>query len=102
MGIAVRFVRRAPNDYVDSPHFTGFCTRISDNVRSAFFIFEDIGLEFVNKMRGPKCRQAYKPGMPCLSDFDAGRLAAFIETFLASSNEMFTFDRFVAALSTPQ
>lgn len=102
MGIAVRFVRRAPNDYVDSPHFTGFCTRISDNVRSAFFIFEDIGLEFVNKMRGPKYRQTYKAGMPCISDFDAGRLAEFIKAFLESSNEMFTFDRFVGALNPVQ
>ena len=102
MGIAVRFVRRAPNDYVDSSHFTGFCTRISDNVRSAFFIFEDIGAEFVNKMRGPKYRQVYKPGMPCISDFDAGRLAEFIKAFLESSNEMFTFDRFVGALNPVQ
>ena len=102
MGIAVRFVRRAPNDYVDSPHFTGFCTRIADSVRSAFFLYEDVGTELVNKMRGPKYRQVYKPGMACISDFDAGRLAAFIETFLASSNEMFTFDRFVGALSNAQ
>lgn len=102
MGIAVRFVRRQPNDYVDSPHYTGFCTRIIDSVRSSFFLIEDVSTEFVNKMRGPKYRQVYKPGMPCISDFDAGRLAAFIETFLASSNEMFTFDRFVGALSNAQ
>lgn len=102
MGIAVRFQRRQPNKYVDTPHFTGFCTRISDNTRSAFFLYEDIGAEFVNKMRGPKYRQTYKPGMPCINDIDAGRLAAFIEAFLASSNEMFTFDRFVGALSQAQ
>lgn len=102
MGIAVRFQRRQPNKYVDTPHFTGFCTRISDNVRSAFFLYEDIGLEFVNKMRGPKYRQVYKPGMPCISDFDAGRLAEFIKAFLESSNEMFTFDRFVGALGNAQ
>ena len=102
MGIAVRFQRRQPNKYVDVPHFTGFCTRIADNVRSAFFIFEDVGAEFVNKMRGPKYRQTYKPGMPCISDFDAGRLAEFIKAFLASSNDMFTFDRFVGALGNAQ
>ena len=56
----------------------------------------------MNKMRGPMYRQTYKPGMPCISDFDAGRLAEFIKAFLESSNEMFTFDRFVRELSNPQ
>lgn len=56
LGVAVRFVRRQPNEYVGTNHYTGFCTRISDNVRSAFFIYEDVGTEFVNRMRSTKCR----------------------------------------------
>lgn len=102
LGIAVRFVRRQPNDYVDMNHYTDFCTRIADNVRSAFFIYEDVGTEFVNKMRSTKCRQLYKPDMPCISDDDAGRLAEFIHAFLNSSQELFVFDRFMAALAQAQ
>ena len=99
MGIAIRFVRRQPNDYITSPHYTGFCTRIADNVCSALFLYEDVGTDLVNKMRSPKYRQVYKPGMQSISDMDAARLAEFIKAFLASSNEMFTFDRFIAALN---
>ncbi|ESU40050.1 Hypothetical protein GSB_155337 [Giardia duodenalis] len=102
LGITVRFVRRQPNEYVGTNHYTGFCTRIADNVRSAFFIYEDVGTELVNRMRSAKCRQLYKPDMPCISDDDAGRLAEFIRAFLDSSQEMFTFDRFMAALSPVQ
>lgn len=102
IGIAVRFVKRAPNDYVDMSHYTAFCTRIADNARSSFFLSEEPATELVSRMRAPRNRVTYTRDMSCISDDDAARLADFVQAFLNSSQELFTFERFMAALSQVQ
>lgn len=95
LGIVFRFVRRPADEFIHSPHFTAFCRRNSDGARSAFFLYEDSGEEFVRLSRLPKNRRMYEQNGRSIDDGTAARLAEGIQCFLNSSNGPDTFRRFL-------
>ena len=99
LGVIFRFVKRPADEYVQSPHYTAFCRRNSDGARSAFFLYEDVGEEFVRLSRLPKNRRTYEANGMSFTVNEALRWAEGIQCFLNSSTEADTFARFIAEVS---
>lgn len=99
LGVIFRFVKRPEDEFVRAPHYTAFCRRASDGVRSAFYLLEETGEELVRLSRLPKFKRSYTATSPCLTDEQALQWAEGIQCFLNASTEPGTFARFLEEIS---
>lgn len=99
LGVIFRFVKRPEDEFVHAPHYTAFCRRASDGAKSAFYLYEETGEEFVRLSRFPKHRRTYVATSPCLTDEQAQQWADGIQRFLNASTEPNTFGRFLEEIS---
>lgn len=98
-GVVFRFVKRPEDEFVQAPHYTAFCRRASDGARSAFYLYEETGDEFVRLSRLPKNKRTYTATCLSISDESAQAWADGIQRFLNASTETNTFNRFLEEIS---